>query len=307
MKKFIEEHFALFLFIAATTAYFYPALFLPVKNFGDEIMMLALFLGFLKLDFSEIRHLKANKIKLLGLIILYLLGLPLIFYVLTPALPEDIRMGLFLLTAMSSAIMCPLLAIFYRLQPLWATAFTVGTSFLVPLTVPLLIQWGFNLTTKIEFGLMFGFLSKIIFIPALAAYGFRRWAPKATKRITTVSNLLGVGCMFVFMGLLIAKNQPHIAEHLFSWFALQALVGLFITTFTLFAIGYMIPAKKTKERLTTSLTFGNMNNGLAILLAAEFFSPGVLLVVLLSEISWISAQPIFAHFTYNRIKENLAE
>lgn len=222
--------------------------------------------------------------------------LPLLFFLLSVNINPDLRLGLFLLTVMSSAVVAPLLAGFLKLKTLWATVFVVSTSFLVPFTAPLLLEWCFGVNTEISFKIMLLFLSKIIFIPAMLAFICKKYLYAFSKQIKKTSGFLGVSCMSIFLAILIAKNQSSIEQNLFSTFALEILIGLFILFLTLFTIGYLAPARTQKEKLTNSIMFGNMNNGLAILLAAEFFSPEVLLVVLLSEIPWVLAQPIFTKF-----------
>ncbi len=289
MIKTIENNFGLVLLVFGILGFLVPQFFLPIKDFGDELMMFALFLGFLKLDFSEVTHLKENKLKMGMLILSYLVILPLAFFALSNGINEDLRLGVFILLAISSAMLCPLLAGLLRLKVLWVTVFVVFTSFLVPFTAPLLLKWCFGVTAEISMSMMILFLSKMVFIPALSAYFCRKWIPSIAENLKKQSGILGVVCMSVFLAILIAGNQVALEQSLFSPFAFQALVGLFILFFVLYFIGYFLPTKNTKERLTNSLMFGNMNNGLSILLVAEFFNPEVLLVVLLSEIPWVLA------------------
>jgi predicted Na+-dependent transporter len=62
------------------------------------------------------------------------------------------------------------------------------------------------------------------------------------------------------------------------------LFGVFIL---LHAIGYFITYRESKEiRSTLSVTAAYMNNGLAIVLATTYFSPDILVLMVLSEIPW---------------------
>ncbi len=301
MLKIIERNFGIVLLIAGLVGYFFPIVFLPFKNFAAELLMFALFLGFLKIDFSEITHLKANWEKMIFWVIISLFLFPLFFYFISIPFDENLRMGLFLLAAISSAVMGPLIASILNLKIMWATVFVVLTSFLIPFSLPFLVKLGFGMVVEISPFSILLFLCKMVFIPAGLAFLFRRCGKTITEELKNNSGFLGTIGMVVFLGTVIADNQKQLSENLLSLFSLWALIAISLLFLARFCIGYFLPAKDIKEKLTNSLIFGNMNNGLAIILAAQFFAPQVLLVTLLSEIPWVLAQPIFSGFARKKL------
>lgn len=291
--KIIEKNFGFLLLISAILAFIFPQYFLWGKQYTSGLLMFALFLGCLKINFSEIFHLKENFLKMLLFVCLNILLLPLIFFFLSFALDQEIRIGFFLLLAVSGAVITPLLASFLSLKILWSTVFVILTSAIIPFTLPFLTHFLFGISIEISILEMTLFLVKIVFIPATLAIFFKKFLIKLTTTVTTFSGFVGSINMAIFLGILIAINQPFLSENLFQSSTIPLLLGLFFLFFLRFVLGFYMPSSDEKEKWTNSLMFGNMNNGLMILLAAEFFTPKVLFVVLLSEIPWVFAQPIF--------------
>ena len=301
--KAIEKNFGFLLLVSAILAFIFPQYFLWGESFTDELLMFALFLGCLKINFSEIFHLKENFLKMLFFVALNILLLPLIFYFLSFTLDQEIRIGFFLLLAISGAVVTPLLASFLNLKILWSTVFVILTSAIIPFSLPFLTHFLFGISLEISVLEMTLFLAKIVFVPALLAILFRKFLPKITTSIFLFSGFVGSINMAIFLGIITAINQPFLSENLFQVSTVPLLLGLFLLFFLRFALGFYIPSSDQKEKWTNSLMFGNMNNGLVILLAAEFFAPKVLLIVLLSEIPWVLAQPVFQRLVQSFCKK----
>jgi len=265
--------------------------------------MCTFFLGFLKIDLAEIIYLKNNKSRLLILIFFYLIVLPLLFFAVSGALNQEIRIGLFLIFASSAAMAAPILATIYRLNVLWSAAFAILTSLLVPFTIPFLVKICFKLNIEINTLEMILFLSKIILIPVISAFLTKKYLKKPVEKLKKISGFAGTITMALFIAILVAKNNMIIKENIYSIFTLQAILFLCAAFLALFIIGYFIPAENIKERLLNMLTFGIMNNGIVILLSDKFFSPVVFWVVLLTEIPLIFSQLVFGHFVHCKLKK----
>lgn len=293
MRTFIEKNLGLCLVFFFVWALMKPSLFLPLKDGGDELIMLMMFFGFLKVQFNEIFHLKQNLKKLCGFIVLTLVIIPFIFWWLSPEMSEDLRLSLFLLLATSGATVTPILASFFGLKVLWTMGFVIFSSLVLPFTLPFLTDLLFGISVPINMLEMMVFLSKTIFIPALLAYLVRRYWSAGGQKISQVSGVTGVIGMGLFIACVTARNQSFLMENFFSEFAIKSLLWIFGLNFLLFLIGFFMSGENQEERWSNALMFGNRNNGIIILLAAQFFSPAVLLIALLSEIPWVTAQFVF--------------
>ncbi len=301
--KFIEKNFGLILFLSVVFAFFFPQYFLWGKNHTDKLLMLAIFLGCLKIDFSEVFHLKKNFVKMIFFIFLNIGLLPLLFYFLSSGLNQDTRIAFFLLFAASGATATPLIASFLKLKVLWSTVFVILTSALIPFSIPFLFKVLFGVSVEISFIEMCFFLFKIVFFPSAVAIVFKKFFPKVTQSFFLVSGSLGSFTIALFLGIVVATNQIFLSKNLFLASTFPLLTALIFFFVFKFALGLFMPSQNSQEKWTNSLMFGNMNNGLMILLASRFFSPQTVFVVLLSEIPWILFQPVFQKVVQKFYKE----
>ncbi|NQY66530.1 MAG: hypothetical protein HRT72_02240 [Flavobacteriales bacterium] len=301
LVRLVENNFGALLFIFGVTAFFFPGLFTWGEEFSSIFLMLSLFLGCLKIDFSEIIHIKKNVGRLCLFVLLNLIIHPLVFFAISFALDQYIRVGMFLILATSGAVVTPLLASILNLRILWSAVYVVISSALLPFTLPFLTKNLFNIELEISILEMMLFLAKMVFIPSLLAFIFRQFLPTITIKIKTVSGLVGSIGMSIFLGIVIAVNEPYLGKHMMSMNTLYITALMFVLFFARFLLGYLMPSESKIEKWTNALMFGNMNNGLMILLASQFFGPEVLFVVLLSEIPWVSVQPIFQTFVHKKL------
>lgn len=304
MSKFIQKNFGLLLLVSAVLSYFVPAVFLLVKNYTDELLMLTLFIGFLKIDFSELFHLKNNIGKMLGFVVLSMVILPVAFYLVSFGLTQDLRISIFLLLVTSGAVATPLFASFLKLKILWATVFVVLTSLLIPFTAPLLTQLLFGVSLEISVVTMMIFLAKIIFIPAGLAIVARNIFPRFVKASLPISGSIGTLSIIIFIGCVVAINRSFLAAHLLQLSTLEVLVLLSGLFATLFLLGFFLPHATPQERWPNSLMFGNMNNGLMVLLAQKFFSEQIVFIVLVSELPWVLSQFIMQKIIQKYYNDN---
>jgi len=291
--KIIEKNFGFLLIVSAILAFYFPHWFLWGENLIDEFLMFALFLGCLKINFSEIFHIRENFLKILFFAFLNTIIFPVVFYYLSFFLDQEIRLGFFLLFGVSSGVLTPILAGFFDLKILWSIVFVVLSSIIVPFSVPFLLELLFKTSVEISTIEMVLFLTKIIFIPAILAIVFKKIFSKIIKLIFLFSGGLGGLSIVICLGIIIAVNQDFLFENLFHFSTIPIVIGLCFLVLFKFMFGFYLPFVDQKERWTNSLMFGIMNNGLIILLATEFLTEKVLFVVLLSEIPYVLCQSIF--------------
>lgn len=296
--KLIEHNFGVVLLISTILAFLFPQWFLWAVENADIFLMLALFFGCLKIDFSELIHLKSNLPKLFMFIAFNLIVYPSIFYAVSFYIPQDIRVGVFLVMGISGAVMTPLLASLMNLKILWAVSYVVFSSLLVPFTMPLLVNLFFGIQLNVSFLNMSLFLMKIIFIPVFSAIGLRLIWQRFVIKVTQFTGSFGTITISLFLAIIIAKHQTTLLESFFKIETLWIVFLLIFVYFVRFFVGWIAPWTDKKERWTNAMMFGNLNTGLAIIIAAEYFNPMVLLVVLLGEIPYVLSQPIFQKIYY---------
>ncbi|TDM00202.1 MAG: hypothetical protein C4K58_02965 [Flavobacteriaceae bacterium] len=293
MFKFFENHFGSLLIFFGIIAYFFPFVFSPAKDIAAELLMFSLFLSGLKIKIEELVHLKQNKGKIVWLSLVYVVFLPLAFYLLTFFLDYHTRLGAFLIVATSGAVMSPLLASFYRLKILWTTAFVVITACMVPFTIPFLVKNLFDANYEVSMVELCVFLAKMVFVPSLLAFLVRRYFPNFVQKALPFTGGIGSMNMILFLSVLVSSNQATISQNLQNHQTLLKLGLMFFVFLSLYLVGYLVPAQDKEEKWTNCLMFGNMNNGLVVLLSSEFFPPEVMFMTLVSIVPWSFSQPIF--------------
>jgi bile acid:Na+ symporter, BASS family len=307
MPKFLKlfaRNYGLTMLTIAVFGYITPSIFNLFHNYADIFLIIALFLGCLKIQFTEFKHLKQNFIKLLIYVFISIIFLPLIFHYTINFIEPEFKLGLFLMLATAGGVTAPMIANILNLKILWTTSYVIISSLIIPISIPLLVMNLYAIQVQFSYVYMSLFLLKLVLIPAVLAMIFKKFLPQSTNSLIKISSGIGPIIIGLFIAILISKNQSFISEHLFQTSTLTILLGLTLVFLLKFTIGYLLPSDSTQEKLSTSSMFGINNNGLIILLSAQFFSEKVLLVVLLSQIPWILSQPIFEKFSKKIIKCN---
>jgi predicted Na+-dependent transporter len=116
---------------------------------------------------------------------------------------------------------------------------------------------------------------------------FKRYFPEiisASQHLFTSANIL---LLFAFVYVVISSQSGIILDNPVSLIWKTAV--LYMVFILLHAIGYIVCYKKSKEdKIAMSVTSAYMNNGLAIVLASEYFGSEILVLMVLSEIPWNS-------------------
>lgn len=247
------------------------------------MLMLVLFISSLKIDIKGL----FQKIKNLKLIIylsaLILIVIPLLIYPLFKIFIEpEYSLSILILLIMPAGMAVPAYAFLFKGDKELALIVSILTSFLCPLTIPLLILILTGNQTNINFIQMFITLGLIVLIPFILSRIFRIFTEKIIKNTEKYYSALSVLIIsFIMMGAIArADFIQNISNSIISSFLL-----LFVLAILLHVIGYYIVYKKNRQiRITSSLAIAYMNSTLAIIFAAEFFDPKTLLLIILYQI-----------------------
>ncbi len=299
--RLIEGNFGWILLLFAASAFILPDAFLWAKEYTDIFIMLALFLGCLKIDFTEMLHLRQNLSKMLLFIGFNMIIYPVLFYFLSFLAPFEMRIGIFIVMCISGAVMTPLLASLMNLKILWAISYVVLSSLLVPFSLPLLVDLMFGIRLDLSLTEMILFLMKIVFIPVFSAVAIRLLFRSGVMKILKYTGAGGTITISYFLAVVIAIHQRALMDSALKLSTLWIILIMTFVYFARFIIGYLAPSADGRERWTNALMFGNLNTGLSIIIASEFFGPEIILVVLLSEVPYVLSQPLFQRL-FNKFK-----
>jgi len=107
-------------------------------------------------------------------------------------------------------------------------------------------------------------------------------AIEKTQHFFTSANVL---LLFSFVYIAISSQRNIILENPAG--LIWKIGVLYLVFVLLHIIGYLISIKETREnRIAVAIGAAYMNNGMAIVLAASYFKPEILILMVLSEFPW---------------------
>jgi BASS family bile acid:Na+ symporter len=264
-----------------------PELLAPLQIWSTILLQIIFFLTSLRIElrglWQEFRDVRAIVVVTCFMLVI----LPLLAYVSMRPLGEDLALALFLLAAMPVGMTTPLLAQLLGLNVSLALVFTLSTSLLLPVTLPLLFGVVLPQSMAIDLSYLFVTLVQVILFPFLLAQMVRRFLPSAVERASATAKKLGLFSMCLLMAGIAARYH----EELVGRFSLEYLFGLLVLT-GFFIIVHVLSYwllwwRSVPDRMTVVLSVVYMNFTLAIYIAQQFFpDPEILLYTILSIIPW---------------------
>jgi len=288
---FIEDKFWCFLVLGIVLGLVFPQ---SGEMFGDylmEVLMLILFLTFLRMDFSEILF-QAKRPMLLGYILVgQLVIMPIVCFFLTWSLDPDLRISIFLLAALPAGTAAPALTEIIKGRTTLSLVLTILSYLLVPITIPLLFYVFYSTWVQIDYLKLFTQLTLFILIPMFCARLVRRYTTRFIDKWHHCFKSTMVILIALVIMVIIGEEADYILNHPSE---MLILLGILFVVFFFFQISgyFMVFWMHQDDKIAVSITKTAMNNVLGIVLAASFFSPKVALIMVLSEVPW-DVMPVF--------------
>lgn len=284
IHQFIDRYFWIFLLSGLLLGLSYPA---PefLMDLLKPLIMLMMFLVFLKSDLVHVLGEIKNYKRILYLVSTYMIFIPIIFFLVFNQFDEKIAIGILLLTSMPAAVASPAISDMVNGNTALSLSITIVTSIAAPFTIPII--FGFLNFHKLSINpwQIFFDLSIMVFIPIVVSQLFRRYLPGIVARKKHYVTPINI-CILSLMVYIVIGSQHKVLLNM----SLDILVNLLIL-YTIFIVlhivGYMLGAKQKKQnKISICIGMAYMNNGLAIVLAAQYFDPYILVLMVLSELPW---------------------
>lgn len=283
--QYIEQYFWVFMLAGLVLG-----LSIPVYNdqfmvLLEPLLMIMLFTVFLKSDLVHILVEIKNYKLMLYLVSAYMIIIPVIFYFTINLFDQKLAIGILLLTAMPAAVAAPALADIVKGNTVLATSITIVTSIIAPFTIPLIFRFLNFEQLSIDPWHIFRDLTIIVFVPMIISQIVRKYIPKTVQKrkiLFTPINIL----ILSFMVYIVLGSQRNVVINQTSEVVLQ-LAFLYFIFILLHVVGYMLGYKHGKQnKISITIGAAYMNNGLAIVLAAKYFDPSILVLMVLTELPW---------------------
>ena len=283
---FIEKYFWLFLIAGIALGLWNPlSLNLSTPFLPKMLLGIMLFLVFLKIDALEILE-NIRNYKLMAYIAsVYMLIIPVSFYFIFNFFDPELAIGILLLTAMPAGVSTPALADIVKGNASLSMSLAIVSQMLAPFTVPLLF-WLIDLNNhSIDKLLMLKDMALIVFLPMIISQIVKKYFPLSIKKTQHLFTSLNVLLLFSFVYFAISSQRNVLLRNPAN--LIRDTVILYLVFIILHVIGYMICFRQKKEnRIAVAIGAAYMNNGLAIVLAASYFKPEILVLMVLSELPW---------------------
>lgn len=293
--KFIEEKFW-FTFLAAVILGLVVPVFGKALNFLIiPILMVILFLTYLKTDFIEIiSHIK-KPVFLIYILFMFLLVIPAVVFGIFQLINPELSIGFLLLCSMPAGVASPAFTNIVKGN----TSLTIIVSLISHLITPFTVILLFFLFTQKVLPLDLVSLSKTLlllaFVPLLSSEIIKKTKPKiinATKSYYGFISIFLVGFL-AYIGIAIQADEI-LRSPVSAFLNILWLYALFIF---LHILGYLVAFWRNKEdKIALSVAKTYMNSSLALGLAIAFFPPKIVLLMVLAEIPWITALAPFNYF-----------
>ncbi|MEZ4773333.1 MAG: bile acid:sodium symporter [Bacteroidia bacterium] len=251
----------------------------------EPVLIFLLFLVFLKTDFLEILSGISNFRLMAYISVMFLIVMPVgVFYMAKPFDPQ-LAAGFLLLTAMPSGTATPALTDLMKGNVGLSMSVAIITSLLAPVTVPLLMWVCLGAEVELNPFDLFRKLGFLVCLPLVMAAVVKRISPALITKTKPWYSFVNVVIFGVFVYATVGSQQAAILKNPLD------LVGQVVALYILFGFlhlaGYLMGWKLApRDRLTITISRAYMNNGMAIVLAARFFDPAVLILMILSEFPW---------------------
>lgn len=285
ISGFIEKHFWIFLLAGIVIGLWLPLQSETPPFILKLLLMMMLFLVFLKIDALEVFEKIKDFRLMISIALIYMIIVPLLFYFSITIFDNQLAIGLLLLTAMPAGVSSPALVDILKGNISLAMSIAIVTQLVAPFTVPLLFLMIGSKNLDINILLVFKDIVLLIFVPMIVAQAFKRFFPLAISRGQHLFTPVNVFVLFSFVYIAISSQRDIIIENPVS--LIWKTVVLYAVFAVLHLIGYFIRYRENKEnRIAFAVTSAYMNNGMAIVLAAAYFGPDILVLMVLSEIPW---------------------
>lgn len=236
-------------------------------------LMGVIFLSFLSLSVVEIWTAAGSSIlSICRLLAFKMIVIPAAVYLVFRAVLPDYAASALLLSGISSAVSSPFFAGLLRGDVSLSIILVVGSSVLVPFTLPALVHLLVGHTLEISLLAMTRLLCIMIFIPIIVVEALRKLAPKALIMIGKVKFAATLS-LFAVMNLGIFSKYADFFYRQYSILPFALAVSTLLAAVFFFSGIFISRNEPPAGRITVIVSLGFMNNVMSMILGSEFFTP----------------------------------
>ncbi|MGC8602236.1 MAG: bile acid:sodium symporter family protein [Desulfomonilaceae bacterium] len=263
----------LVIFFSSLVAILSPDLCRPLQRYPLYLMMLLMFLSFLRINFGSLFDTSAKSLKNLILLVLFKLAiLPTILFWVTSLFLPDFAIPVLILSGISTGVVAPFIATLFDSDVASVLRMVVITSLLAPFSLPIIIKALVGAKVEIPLGLMAQILAMVIFIPLLAVILARRFFENGLEKLfhyhypisLVIFTAINLGVFSKYSNFFF--QNPHLI--------FLSLIIAYILSLMYYLAGFLLASNgSSDDRIASGISFGVMNNVLVIVFSSQFFGP----------------------------------
>lgn len=289
VTRFVERHFWLVIAIAALAGLVLPGMSeiassRLVPNLRYLIMSL-LFMVLVRVDVADVvDHMKDVRF-LAYIAATFLVVSPALLYFATLPFGDTVALAVLILSATPTGASSATFADLIGGNPALAASMTVLNSLLAPLTMPFVLGTLTGSHVDLDRSSLFISVATTLFVPIALSRVVRRWFGGVSDFLHPRASALNVLTLFFVCFAPVSANRSLLLERPARLLGqLAVVVAAFVL---LHLMGYLVaPGRSRRDRLALASARAYMNLGLAILIAADHYSPEILTVVVIGALPW---------------------
>lgn len=291
MKKFLENHFNLVLFVSVIIGITLPNVEQTPNLVVSALLGIIVFFLCAKISLSEIQEISIKEISTFYLI--RFIGLPLLLFYLANIFVPQYAVGILLLALMPTGISTPVLVSTQKGNVSLTFAMMLASSLLAPFVIPVLFALN-NSNADIQILGLFYTLTSVILVPFCAYFIITSVCKKTKPFIDNNSSFVSVVFMGVVIAIVVSKQKDKFLTDFSALFLVVVILCLVFIFFYLF--GWLFPSKDDNktQKICYSMSSGATNTALGVSLALNYLSDDTVFFMVLSEFIWVAAIPIFS-------------
>lgn len=284
--QFIEKNFSLVLTIGVPLGLIFPY-FSFLKDYLTYLLMLVLFITFLRIDISEIVVQLKKPLKVVYAIVIHLFALPLIVFAFLSLFnaPLSYVSAFLLFSALPSGVASPAITDLLGGDVPLSVVITVFSHFVSTVSIPILFFILLRRVIRLDYLGIFLTMAKLILLPLVVSIFFRKFFKLASTKIAEKGRLITIIPLLLVSFAVMSINHDFIIHN--PWQTVKYVLISYPLYFFFLLSNYLFTLKfPNKQRITFSVTKTFTNVTIGTVLAVSFLSPKEALIVTMAQIPW---------------------
>lgn len=303
--SFIENNVSLVLTLGVPLGLIFPY-FSFLKDYITYLLMIVLFITFLKIDFTKVIKYLRRPLILLYTSILQLVFLPLVVFLILKLInvESSYLAALLLFSSVPAGAASSAITELVHGDTPFSVVITVVTHFLSTITIPLLFFILLRKIIHLDYFGIFVTMVKLILIPLVLALIFKKLFANLSEKISQKSRLITVFPLLLVSLVVMSVNYDFIIHNPLE--TIKYILISYPMYFFFLVTGYLASYKlPVKERIAISATKTFMNVTIGVVLAFSFLSVKEALIMTMAQIPW-STMILPAEAFYKYLSKNKA-